>query len=157
LNFSHGGLVPRLVICCISIVIVAALCYFHGLSGRTMAMQQIDQMIETGNLTGKFWKVINIQDGQVTLTKYHLIITLSYSGKKKIQRNDKISFLAKVRASKDGVKVWYPVRLRNHGSSTPKFILSFFSVVIVFVMIFRYFGFDKKTLSFVFKQEKANA
>ncbi len=155
--FLHINLVRRLVLFCICVAVVVVLCYIHGFSAKTNTVQQISQMIASGKLTGKAWRVINIQDSQITLTRFHHTIKLASSVQRKIQIDDKISFIAKARNSKDGIKKWCPVRMKIHGTSALKYILSFFSVAIISIMLFRYFDLDRDSFSVVLKKEENHA
>lgn len=82
--FSDTKLAQRSIIFCASVVIVITFCVFHGISGRVKAIHRLDQMLENGNLTGKFWTVIKVQAHQrIAVTKYQRIITLAGPSPKK--------------------------------------------------------------------------
>jgi hypothetical protein len=131
------------------------LCILHGLSAKTKAIQLIDQMIANGDLTGKFWRVIEVQGDQITITKYQRTITLAIRLPRVIRIGDKISFVSKLASTKGRPeRSWLPLRIRLHGTSSFKFILSMFSVLIVITMALRYFRFDKESLSITFEEGK---
>jgi hypothetical protein len=112
-------------------------------------------MIANGDLTGKFWRVIDSRNDRLTITKYEYIVTVIAPKPNKIQMGDRISFFAQS-SDKDGVdkKHWYATKIRVHGSSFLKFVFSIFSVLIVLTMTIMHFRLDAKTVSLSLKRVK---
>jgi hypothetical protein len=117
-------------------------------------MAILDQMLETGHLTGKHWRVTGILDDRINITKYQRTITLACSASKDIQVGDRISFIAKIdNTNKPSDPIWYPVRIYFHVNSAFKYWISVLSVLIVFIMGFRYVGFDRESFGLILKGE----
>ena len=151
--FSSRKLAQRSLIFSISLVIIITLCIFHRISGQVKTLDLIEQMLRTGNLTGKFWGVIKIQAEQITITKYQRTITLAYYSSKDVQIGDKISFVAKAEnANSRPISMWRPTKIHFHGTSSFKYGISVLSVLIVLYMSLRYFRFDRKSFSIIFKE-----
>lgn len=155
-SFLSNEVTRRAIIFSFSISVIISLCTYHGISGRVKAIDLIDQMIEDGNLTGKFWGVIKVQHDQITITKYQRTITIENRPFKNIQIGDKISFVAKVRSANSHIDpFWYPIKIRLHGTSSFKYGLSILSVLLVLSLCLRHFGFDRKSFCIAFKEREA--
>lgn len=99
-----------------------------------------------------------IHDDRINITKYNYTITLACSVSKDIQIGDRISFIAnKEKNNSPSDQVWYPVRIYFHISSAFKYWVSLVSVLIVSLMGFRYFGFDRGSVSLILKREEKDA
>ena len=152
MSFSNSEFTRRLVMFCIFLPIVMVLCVFHGLSAKSKAIYLIDQMIAKGNLTGKFWRVIQSQNGQITITKYQRTIALVSAFPKDAHIGDRISFIAKIEKAKGkSAPPWHPTKIRFHGTSSFKYGISVLSVSLVLIMGLKYLRFDRKSFSLTFK------
>jgi len=154
--FSDTKLAQRSIIFCASVVIVITFCVFHGISGRMKSIHRLDQMLENGNLTGKFWTVIKVQaDQRIAVTKYQRIITLAGPLTRNAQIGDKISFTTKLEnADYQSAPLWHLTKIRFHGMSFFKYGISVLSVLLVLMMGFKYFKFDRKSFSLTFKERQ---
>jgi hypothetical protein len=150
-------LTARAITFTLSLAVVAALCLFHGFSAGQRNNQIIDEMFANGNVTGKFWKVTKAEDGQVMVRKYHRTIPLEFSYEEDVQLGDNVSFIAKRIESKPRPQGWHLLKVRIHGTSLLKYVLSFISVLFVLGMCFRHLRLDMKSLSVRFKEKAADA
>lgn len=148
--------INRSVIFFISAAIIIASCMLHGIFGGVRADKTFDGMITSGNLTGKFWRVIDIQNDRITVAKYKKVITLLRLQPGYVEKGDRVSFVAKPEnlTGLNSDPVWRPVKIRIHGKSTFKFGISFFSALIVIIMCLRYIRFDRKSFSLLFSKEQ---
>ena len=145
----------RLTVFCISIAVICSICLSHGISGRKRTIAILDQMLEAGQLTGKYWRVTSIHDDRINITKYQRTIALACSLSKDIQIGDRISFIAnKEKTNSPSGRIWYPVRIYFHVNSAFKHWISFVSVLIVSIMGFRYLGFDRESFGLILKREE---
>jgi hypothetical protein len=147
--------INRLVIFFISAAVITASCMLHGIFGGVRADKTFDDMITSGNLTGKFWRVIDIQNDRITVAKYKKKITLLRLQPGPLEKGDRVSFVAR-NESLTGLNsdtVWRPVKIRIHGKSSFKFGISFISASIVIIMCLRYIRFDRKSYSLLFTRE----
>jgi hypothetical protein len=155
INQERIGIINRSVIFFISAAIITASCMLHGTFGGVRTDQSFDDMIASGNLTGKFWRVIDIHSDRITVAKYKKKITLLWLQPGPLEKGDRVSFVAR-NESLTGLNsdtVWHPVKIRIHGKSSFKFGISFISALIVIIMCLRYIRFDRKSYSLLFTME----
>jgi hypothetical protein len=152
-HLKNTKLVQRSLIFIGSLIIIVAFSVFHGISGGAESTKILDQMLATGKLTGKFWRIIEVKPGRITVTKYRKIVTLIYKSTQQVRKGDNISFIAKSNGHTDpnGDLLWNPAKMRIHGKSSFKFYLSFISVLIVLIICLRSIQFDKRTISLTFR------
>jgi len=144
-------IIVRLLVFGIATIFVIGLCVGHGIKAKDRSVHLVDQMIETGNITGKFWNVIRLKNNQITVTRYQRIITLVYPVKTGVRINDQISFIASLEDSngKSG-SLWHPTEVRFHGTSGFKYGVSALSILLVLILGFKHIRFDRRTLSLTF-------
>lgn len=156
--FSEKDFVKRSIFFGVSVTLIAALCLFHGIAGRAKTISVIDQMLANGELMGKFWRVIKIQTGQITISKYQRNIRLVSAFPKDAHIGDKISFIAKIEKRKGrSAFLWRPTKIRFHGTSSFRYWVSLISVLVVLVMGLKYLRFDRRSFSLTFKGDKTDA
>jgi hypothetical protein len=155
-HWNKSKLIHRLLIFLISMIIIITSCMLHGIYAGVKTTEMIDQMLKTGNLTGKFWQIIEVQPDQITVTKYKKKVILICSLPDPIKKGDRVSFnaVSKTHPDSNSDPLWHPVKIKIHGKSTFKFGLSFISVIMVMVMCFRFIRFDNKTAGLLFREEK---
>ncbi len=138
-----------------SMIIIMTSSMIHGISGGVKATEILNEMLATGNLTGKFWRIIEVKPGQIIVTKYQKNVTLIYSLPQRVKKGDNVSFIAKSNnlTGPNSDILWDPIKIWIHGRSSFKFGLSFISLLMVLVMCLRFIQFDKKTISLTFKKE----
>jgi hypothetical protein len=90
-------------------------------------------MLATGKLTGKFWRIIDVQHDKIAVTKYKKKVNLVWSQPELVKKGDRISFVA----SSDNLiclkndLLLRPTKIKIHGTSVLKFQLSILSIIIV--------------------------
>jgi hypothetical protein len=132
---------------------IVFLCLFHGLKSGERTIHHIDQMIDNGTLTAKFWEVIQSRNGQITVTKYQHTITLGCPLPADARVGDKVSFTARLENAKGHPStLWHPTAIHFHGTSTFKYVTSLFSVFLVLIMGLKYLSLDRKSFSLTFKE-----
>jgi hypothetical protein len=155
-HLKRNKLIQRSLIFLGSMIIIIAISLFHGISGGEKSTEMIDQMLATGNLSGKFWRITEVKPNKITATKYQKKITLIYHLKQPVNKGDHISFIAKSSdiIGPDNELLWDPFKIRIHGKSIFKFYFSFISVLMVLTMCLRLIRLDKKTISLIFRNEQ---
>lgn len=136
-------------------IIVISFSMLHGILGGEKTIQMIDQMLTAGELSGKFWRITRLESDRITVTKYQKEITIAYPLQQTLQVGDHVSFIARANkiSAGDHQTLWKPVKIRVHGKSRFKFMLSFISVFVVLMMCLRFIGFDRKVVSLTFRSE----
>ena len=129
--------------------IVVTSCVFHGVLGKIKTESLIDEMVKNGYLIGKFWTITGVRIDKISVGKYHREILLACDLPKCARIGHKLSFIARARESDSQSEeiLWHPVKIRFHGTSSFRFGISLFSVLLVLFMGIRYFGFDRKSFS----------
>ena len=131
-------------------VVLVVLCAFHGSQDKTRAIHLIDQMIEHGNLTGKFWRIAALGDRQITLTKYQRVVVLFYSAPRDARIGDNVSFIAERPIPQTGdFAPWQPKSVHFHGTSWFKYWLSVLSLLGISILCLKHFRLDNHSLTFV--------
>lgn len=152
-HFQDKRIIQRSITFATAVLFVIILCTLHGIKAKERTIRLIDQMIENGNLTGKFWRVIQSQNGQITITKYQRIITLACALPRDARIGDKISFIADLEnANGQSAPLWHPTKIHFHGTSSFKYGISVLSMLLVFMMALKYFRFDRKSFSLTFRK-----
>jgi len=145
----------RSILFIIPTVIIIASCIFNGIHGEYLTISTINKMLATGKLTGKFWRIIDVQHDKIAVTKYKKKVNLVWSQPELVKKGDRISFVA----SSDNLiclkndLLLRPTKIKIHGTSVLKFQLSILSIIIVLIMFLRSIRFDRKTLSLTFRME----
>lgn len=145
----------RSIIFIISTAIIITSCIFNGIHGEYLTISTIDKMLVTGNLTGKFWRIIDVQHDRIVVTKYKKTVKLVWDQPELVKKGDRISFVASsdnLISSKDDLLL-NPTKIKIHGTSVSKFELSILSLIIVLIMFLRSIRFNRKTLSLTFRME----
>jgi hypothetical protein len=143
-------LTQRFIVLATVAIVLISLCALHGSRGKSRAIHLIDQMIERGNLTGKFWRITALGDGQITLTKYQRVVVLSCSTPRDVRIGDNVSFIAERPIPQAGdFGPWQPKNVHFHGTSWFKYGLSVLSSLLIFVLCLRHFHLDNHSLTFI--------
>lgn len=124
------------------------LCVLHAIKAKERTICTINRMIDEGQVTGKFWRVVRYQEGQVTLGKYQMVIELASSLPEDIRVGDKVSFMASLeKGNPPSVSLWRPIEIRFHRTSGFRYWLSLLAVSIVLIMGVNHFRFDRESMS----------
>jgi len=124
------------------------LCILHAIKAKQRTIGTINRMIDEGQVTGKFWRVVRYQEGQVTLGKYQIVIELASSLPEDIRVGDKVSFMASLeKGNPPSVSLWRPIEIRFHGTNGFRYWLSLLAVSIVLIMGVNHFRFDRESMS----------
>lgn len=116
-------------------------------------MRVMDQMMQDGNLVGKFWRITGIHRDQITVTKYQRFITLVCSWPAGLKIGDRVSFIATTKPKRNGsVPLWQASEIHFHGDSRLKFYLSVLAVLIVLLLGRRHFEINWSSLNIGLKQ-----
>ena len=143
----------RSMILAFALTMALILCVLHGIKAKQRTIRRIDRMINEGQMTGKFWRVVRYQEGQMTLTKYERVIELACSLPEDIRVGDKVSFMASLEKGKpSSVSLWRPIDIRFHGTSGFRYWLSLFAVFVVLIMTVNHFRFDRESMSLTPKE-----
>lgn len=144
----------RSLIFLISGTVIVVSCLLHGMLAGARTDRTFDRMIASGNLTGKFWRIVEIQHDHITVTKYKRTVILVWHQPGSLKIGDRVSFMAvpdNTTSSNTGLQ-WHPVSIKIHGRSTLKFGISFISALIAAAMCIRYIRFDRQTVSLTFSR-----
>ena len=141
-------ILSRCMILAFALTMALILCVLHGIKAKQRTILSINRMIGEGQVTGKFWRVVRYQEGQVTVTKYERVIELASSLPEDIRVGDKVSFMASLeKGNPPSVSLWRPIEIRFHGASGFRYWLSLLAVFVVLIMSFNHFRFDRKSMS----------
>lgn len=152
--FYTNKFIPRFIITVISVVFIIVICVVHGLTDKNRMEVLINEMIEEGKFIGKFWLIVDYQNGKLIVSKFNHRLTIETYTPIKCKKGDKISFIAqKNNIDHETVGLWHSVQVHSHGTSEFKFLISALSVIIVLIMSIKYFIFDKHSLSLIFKNK----
>jgi len=132
---------------CIALVVLS--CLFHGELGRMRVQGILDAMIDQGAFTGKFWRVSEVKERAVVVTRYQRELRIQWVEKGKPESGDRISFLVRRRA---GEKDWMPEKVRVHGKAGLKYAVSFVAVAWVFFFCVRHVRIDRENTGLKFNQ-----
>lgn len=152
--FSTDRVFLRLLTFSVLIVLIIAICAYHGISGKKRIIRLTDEMMENGHLTGRFWRVVKCKEGEITISKYGYSVNLACKNQIDCRPGDNVSFVAK-KGGGNSI-LWVPERMKFHGTSSFKFWISGIGVLFVLVMCYRHFGLVRQSLSLTFK-EKLNS
>ena len=129
-----------------------SLCALHGILAKEKTNQTIDQMIHSGHLTGKFWRIVRSDHKGMIIEKYNLIVAINCSPPEDFRIGDRVSFIATLNNGTSNLEnTWQPKIIHFHGNSTFKFYLSFLAVLIVLIICIRHFKFNRSSFSLTIK------
>jgi hypothetical protein len=152
--FSTDRVIIRLFIFGVCLALIILICAYHGISGKKRIIRISDEMLEKGQLTGRFWRIVKCKESEITVSKFSYSVRLACNDTKGCRPGDNVSFIAQ-KVSRQST-LWVPERFKVHGTSSFKFCISGIALLLVFLMCYRHLSVERGCFDLIFRKRESS-